>query len=657
MARLLLNRLCWVALIWAFGCGSQDAAVHENEVTTALSWVEFRSLKAFQEPTTGLWVADGDTLFSSEKQLREFYEQHVQNGQLIVNRVGNTDDVWDAQTRRHLTYCVSDTFGARKPAVVAAMQGASAEWMAAADVVFVYQPEKDATCSVASDVVFDVQPISGVPYIARAFFPSSDRSAREVLIADSAFTPAAYTLLGVLRHELGHTLGFRHEHTRPETGVCFENSEWRALTPYDQASVMHYPQCNGINSWALELTARDEEGAALLYGAPGTSDGGSPSGADAGTGDPGPSTPDGGVGGEVVEIVTGAVAQGETRVHPAFSVQPGSQFTVDLSGSGDPDLYVRFGAAPTLTDFDCRPYLPGPNEQCNRAVPQGVRTAFVMIRGYDVGAYSARVSYTRPGSVLPLPGESCSTALPIGIDGVPVTGTTGGYTADGTHCTQPASADRFYTFTLTQRSRVAISRTQGPGGTVEVTVEGPATTSCATAPQQACRALDTVLDSGTYFVVVATPPGTPNSYQLALTATPVIDVPPPSAESCDTPGALTLNANSATVNGTTVGKRHDRTGTCGGALGDVVYALTLGVPRQLTVTAAATSAGFRPVVYLQSPTCSMSGNLSCNAAKVGTGLARLTTATLPAGQYFIWVDGIGAGGGTNGSFKLDVTAN
>ena len=37
----------------------------------------------------------------------------VEEQGLIVNRVADADDKWDAQTRRHLTYCVSDAFGTR----------------------------------------------------------------------------------------------------------------------------------------------------------------------------------------------------------------------------------------------------------------------------------------------------------------------------------------------------------------------------------------------------------------------------------------------------------------------------------------------------------------------------------------------------------------
>lgn len=54
-------------------------------------------------------------------------------------------------------------------------------------------------------------------------------------------------------------------------------------------------------------------------------------------------------------------------------------------GSGDADLYVKFGSAPTTTSSDCRPYLGGNSETCDFAAPNEGRY-YVMIRGYQ--AYS-----------------------------------------------------------------------------------------------------------------------------------------------------------------------------------------------------------------------------------------------------------------------------
>ena len=60
------------------------------------------------------------------------------------------------------------------------------------------------------------------------------------------------------------------------------------------------------------------------------------------------------------------------------------KFTI-AGGTGDADMYVRFGSAPTTSTYDCRPYLNGNNETCNIATAQA-GTYHVMLRGYT--AYS-----------------------------------------------------------------------------------------------------------------------------------------------------------------------------------------------------------------------------------------------------------------------------
>jgi len=50
-------------------------------------------------------------------------------------------------------------------------------------------------------------------------------------------------------------------------------------------------------------------------------------------------------------------------------------------GTGDADLYVKFGSAPTTTSYDCRPYIGGNAETCSFATPQ-TGTYYVMVRAY-----------------------------------------------------------------------------------------------------------------------------------------------------------------------------------------------------------------------------------------------------------------------------------
>lgn len=55
------------------------------------------------------------------------------------------------------------------------------------------------------------------------------------------------------------------------------------------------------------------------------------------------------------------------------------------SSSGDADLYVQFGSAPTDSSYDCAPYAGGDAEACTFAKPQAGRW-YVMAEGYS--AYS-----------------------------------------------------------------------------------------------------------------------------------------------------------------------------------------------------------------------------------------------------------------------------
>ncbi|WP_199775989.1 S8 family peptidase [Pseudoalteromonas sp. T1lg10] len=54
-------------------------------------------------------------------------------------------------------------------------------------------------------------------------------------------------------------------------------------------------------------------------------------------------------------------------------------------GSGDLDMYVKAGSAPTTSSYDCRPYQNGNNETCSIDNPTA-GTYYVMLRGYS--AYS-----------------------------------------------------------------------------------------------------------------------------------------------------------------------------------------------------------------------------------------------------------------------------
>jgi len=92
---------------------------------------------------------------------------------------------------------------------------------------------------------------------------------------------------------------------------------------------------------------------------------------------------------------------------------PAGKDTLTISitgGSGDADLYVRFGSQPTTSLFDCRPFITGNNETCTFNAP-AAGSYFVMIRGF--AAFSG----------VTLTGRTATTA--VLTNGVPVAGISG----------------------------------------------------------------------------------------------------------------------------------------------------------------------------------------------------------------------------------------
>jgi lysophospholipase L1-like esterase len=70
---------------------------------------------------------------------------------------------------------------------------------------------------------------------------------------------------------------------------------------------------------------------------------------------------------------------------------PGSQLSAVLSGTGDADLYVRFGSRPSTSNWDCRPYSETAAEQCVLTVPANATTVYVDVRGYTASTYSLQI--------------------------------------------------------------------------------------------------------------------------------------------------------------------------------------------------------------------------------------------------------------------------
>ena len=82
--------------------------------------------------------------------------------------------------------------------------------------------------------------------------------------------------------------------------------------------------------------------------------------------------------------VTGIAGAASSQKFYKLTVPAGQAkvvFTI-TGGTGDADLYVRKGSAPTTTVYDCRPYLSGNVETCTITAPAAA-DYYVLINGFS----------------------------------------------------------------------------------------------------------------------------------------------------------------------------------------------------------------------------------------------------------------------------------
>jgi hypothetical protein len=284
--------LAAVDLAGACGVDTPDVTQAESDLT----WTDF--MKSVAPLRDGTFIVDGDIRVDGPRELEAYYkraqtdyrqvraaaavESQSQNGfalhrsELLLMTADGVDSVWPVSNKFTLTYCVSSNFGTRFNQAVTELAAATQSWSELVGVQ--YQFVDSSPCDTTTNTTFDVVWVpSGAGFFGTAFFPHQARNKREIFFSEDAFTTTlgGRDIQGIMRHELGHTLGFRHEHIvlsptctgepadEPSTP---EVENYRALTAYDVNSVMHYPQCRPSMTGGYRQTALDYAGAISIYG-------------------------------------------------------------------------------------------------------------------------------------------------------------------------------------------------------------------------------------------------------------------------------------------------------------------------------------------------------------------------------------------------------
>jgi hypothetical protein len=160
--------------------------------------------------------------------------------------------------------------------VKSSLEAAANEWNNASGVNFVHLEEWDGKLTdnqYPGELFFIVKyGYSDKDFVASSFFPHFKLPKDRIILINDYYMTTKYDSIGVFRHELGHAMGFLHEHLRAGvTAQCPDEPSARffSVGDYDPTSVMHY-YCRtvGFGSYELKLSPIDVAGAAALYHKP-----------------------------------------------------------------------------------------------------------------------------------------------------------------------------------------------------------------------------------------------------------------------------------------------------------------------------------------------------------------------------------------------------
>jgi len=252
-------------------------------------------------PAGGYWV-EWDRYVPSEQALKTYFDEAMNESVDKAHAITRTStgfiDAYSRNAAMNLRYCVSSSFGAAKSTWVTRMADATRAWELQTAVRFTYLSGQDSACTGSNaNVDFAVVRFDGVGgycatnklvWAAYGGCPINSGGTQNtgVLVIDTVQdmtfggTAPNVTPTGAIRHELGHMLGFRHEHPwrSPIGATCnleTPNLPSSDLTgtqlgtiSYDQQSVMHYPfaTCGGNTASTFSLSLADGFSIQRLYG-------------------------------------------------------------------------------------------------------------------------------------------------------------------------------------------------------------------------------------------------------------------------------------------------------------------------------------------------------------------------------------------------------
>ncbi len=221
------------------------------------------------------YIVEGDLLLTEEEVFDhiKIKNKPSQNNKIVVTRInGKLSTIENPDDIRYAI--IKESFSSSEyPKVVQYMHKATTGWAGICNVRFNHVQELDDRLSPNANpdnltFVVEKLKVQKDNLLASAFYPNYEKERRRIFITPKFFSTKV-NKTGILRHEIGHILGFRHEHRRSEAPeYCKKGSEdvenFEPLTDYDPMSVMH-AICGRFGSRKLNFTESDSLGASMVY--------------------------------------------------------------------------------------------------------------------------------------------------------------------------------------------------------------------------------------------------------------------------------------------------------------------------------------------------------------------------------------------------------
>ncbi|MEZ7207166.1 pre-peptidase C-terminal domain-containing protein [Pseudoalteromonas sp. DY56-GL79] len=114
---------------------------------------------------------------------------------------------------------------------------------------------------------------------------------------------------------------------------------------------------------------------------------------------------------------TNSISQGQWQHYQISALQDATRLTVAMTDlSSDVDLYVRVGNQPTLSNYNCRPYKEGSEDEVCDLTANASGQIYISVHGFTTASYKLKVNLGSEDNNLEFPSNGTDWYSIIGSD-------------------------------------------------------------------------------------------------------------------------------------------------------------------------------------------------------------------------------------------------